>query len=223
MSAGKSAWRELFPELASADPATQAVMERARSVALPAGHTLFQVGAPCPHYLLMLSGQMRVQLISAGGREAVLYRIQPGQSCVLTTCCVLSGEPYPAEGYTDSPVRALVFSQADFTQALETAPGFRRFVFHNLGQRLAEVIRRMEEVAFQPVERRLAAFLLERAGGADLLQDTHQRVALELGTAREVVSRHLKRLEGAGLVRLGRSSIEILDRAGLEDLIREVE
>lgn len=220
MSAHSPVWREIFPELARADPATQAIMEQAHWVTLPAGAAVFQAGNPCQHYLLMVAGQVRVQLIGAGGREAVLYRVQPGQSCVLTTCCVLSGEPYPAEGHADGEVSALLFTQAEFARALETAPGFRRFVFHDLGQRLAEVIRRMEEVAFQPVEQRLASLLLERTPADGRLRDTHQALALELGTAREVVSRHLKRLEAAGLVRLGRSSIQIRDRAGLRELVQ---
>jgi CRP/FNR family transcriptional regulator len=213
-------WRRIFPDLAATDAATLAVLDQARQVELPAGQPLFYGGAPCQNYLLVVEGQVRVQVIGEGGREAVLYRVTAGQSCVLTTCCILSGDAYPAEGFTDGPVRALVLGKVEFDRALEAAPGFRRFVFHNLGQRLAGVIVRMEELAFRPVERRLAAFLLAQGGG-DLIPMTHQSIAVELGTAREVVSRHLKRLEAEGLVRLGRSTLEILDRPGLDALARE--
>jgi CRP/FNR family transcriptional regulator len=166
----------------------------------------------------MLEGSIRVQVIGEGGREALLYRVLPGQACVLTTCCILSGNDYPAEAFTESRVRVLVLSKPAFDRALAEAPTFRRFVFDNLGGRIAQLITRMEELAFRPVDRRLADFLLLRSSQAPLkpLVATHQEIAAELGTAREVVSRHLKRMEAAGLVKLGRSMIQILDRQGLE-------
>jgi CRP/FNR family transcriptional regulator len=148
----------------------------------------------------------------------VLYRVLPGQSCVLTTCCILSGDDYPAEGFTESPVRALVVTKPAFDGALESAPAFRRFVFATLGGRIADVIARMEEVAFRPVERRLAAFLLARAEQAGTIRITHQEIAVELGSAREVVSRHLKRLESSGLVELGRSTVQVLKPVELRRL-----
>jgi len=210
-------WRERFPALASGDAETRGVLDGARLITLPADQAVFHAGSACEHYMLVLEGSVRVQVIGEGGREALLYRVLPGQSCVLTTCCVLSGEDYPAEGFTESPVRALIVTKPVFDRALETAPAFRRFVFASLGGRIAEVIARMEEVAFRPVGRRLAAYLLAHGGGGPL-QSTHQEIATEVGTAREVISRHLKRLEAAGLVRLGRSSIEVTDARGLQDL-----
>jgi CRP/FNR family transcriptional regulator len=200
---------------------SRGALAAARLVELPAGQPVFHAGAPCEAYLLVVEGRVRVQLVGEAGREAVLYRVGPGQSCVLTTCCVLSGEDYPAEGYAETPVQALVFGKPDFDRALDAVPAFRRFVFANLGQRLAEVIVRMEEVAFWPVERRLAAYLLARSDPRGAVAATHQVIAAELGTAREVVSRHLKRLEGLGLVRLGRATVEVADRPALEALTAE--
>lgn len=215
-------WQPLFPTLAAGDPATRQAMEGTRRIEIPAGVPVFRAGAPCSSYVLVLSGSIRVQMIGENGREAVLYRVGPGQSCVLTTCCILAGDDYPAEGFAEEPVRALVFPKPAFDRAVETATAFRRFVFANLGSRITEVIARMEELAFRPVERRLAAYLLARSqpGSGELLAETHQTVAVELGTAREVVSRHLKRLELAGLVSLSRSSITVRDRAGLAALAR---
>lgn len=214
----RPAWRDLFPSLAASDPASQGVLDAARPLALPADRPVFRPGSPCAHYVLLLGGRVRVQVIGEGGREAVLYRVHPGQSCVLTTCCILSGEAYPAEGFTEAPVRALAIPRPAFDRALECAPAFRRFVFANLGSRIAEVITRMEELTFRPVERRLATYLLARVGWAGVLDVTHQEIAVDLGTVREVVSRHLKRFESLGLVRLGRSTLELRDRAGLERL-----
>ena len=209
MNEGNTAWQDLFPTLASGDRQTQSVLDGARLVTMPAGQPVFHAGSPCDNYMLLLEGSVRVQVISESGREAVLYRVLPGQSCVLTTCCILSGDDYPAEGFTESPVRALVVTKPAFDGALESAPAFRRFVFANLGGRIADVIARMEEVAFHPVERRLAAFLLSRTDEAGTIRVTHQKIAVELGTAREVVSRHLKRLESSGLVELGRSTVQV--------------
>jgi CRP/FNR family transcriptional regulator len=212
------AWRDLFPTLAAGDAQTQAIMDAARQLTLPPDQSVFLAGSPCVNYLLLLAGRVRVQIIGKGGREAVLYRVLPGQSCVLTTCCILGADAYPAEGFTEAQVSALAIPKPAFDQGLESAPAFRRFVFANLGSRMAEVITRMEEVAFRPVERRLAAWLLGKAG-AGPVSATHQEIAVELGSAREVVSRHLKRLEAAGLVRLGRSSLEVCDPDGLRRLL----
>lgn len=212
-------WRPLFPSIAGADPESELLLDKARRVALETGQAVFYAGAPCRDYLLLLQGSVRVQLIGEGGRETVLYRIGPGQSCVLTTCCVLSGDDYPAEGFAESPVTALTITKPAFDRALESAPAFRRFVFENLARRIAEVVARMEELTSRPVERRLVAFLLARTSEGKTLNATHQEIAVELGTAREVVSRHLKRLEEAGRVRLGRASIEVKDRPGLERLL----
>ena len=214
----ENTWPSLFPTLAAGDPATRAVLAGAHRLELPAGQPVFHAGASCANYVLVLAGSIRVQVIGEDGREALLYRVLPGEACVLTTCCILSGDTYPAAAYTESPVTALSLTKAVFDRALEEAPVLRRFVFANLGARMAQVITRMEELAFRPIDRRLVDFLLLRLGAepASPLAVTHQDIAVELGTAREVVSRHLKRLETAGLVRLGRSTIEILDRRGLE-------
>jgi CRP/FNR family transcriptional regulator len=211
-------WQDLFPTLASGDSQTRSVIEGARQIALDANQPVFHVGSPCENYVLVLEGSVRVQVIGEGGREAVLYRVLPGQSCVLTTCSILSGESYAAEGFTEAPVRALVVAKTAFDAALESAPAFRRFVFTNLGNRIADVIARMEEVAFRPIERRLATCLLARADEAGTVPITHQEIAVELGTVREVVSRHLKRLESSGLVALGRSTVQVLKPEELQRL-----
>jgi CRP/FNR family transcriptional regulator len=218
VSGPEPTWRSVFPALASAEGESQRVLDTAESISVPDDQVTFHVGSACAHYVLLLKGMVRVQLIGDSGREALLYRVRPGQSCVLTTCCILSGDDYPAEGITEGAVRALVIAKPAFDRALESAPAFRRFVFANLGARIAEIIVRMEEVAFRPVDRRLAAYLLAQASGA-VLPITHQELAVELGTVREVVSRHLKRFETTGLVRLGRATVTVIDPEGLQRLI----
>ncbi len=213
-------WTQVFPTLAAGDPATRALLAAARVLDIPAGQPVFHAGGACAGYVLMLAGSIRVEVIGENGREALLYRVQSGQSCVLTTCCVIGGDAYPAAGWCESAARVLMIAKPAFDRALEEAPTFRRFVFANLSGRIAEVITRMEVLAFRPIERRLADYLLRHAAASPgvPLGATHQEIAVDLGTAREVVSRHLKRLESAGLVRLGRSSLEVLDPAGLARL-----
>ena len=218
MNKENTRWQDLFPTLASGDSQTRSALEGARLLAIDANQPVFHVGSPCENYVLVLEGSVRVQVIGEGGREAVLYRVLPGQSCVLTTCSILSGDSYPAEGFTEAPVRALAVSKTAFDEALESAPAFRRFVFTNLGNRIADVIARMEEVAFRPIERRLATCLLARADEAGTVRITHQEIAVELGSAREVVSRHLKRLESLGLVALGRSTVQVQNPGELQRL-----
>ena len=219
MTTSPEDWQRWFPEIAvTADPAVVALMTNAHAVSFPAGRAVFQVGSACQHYLLVTEGVVRVQLLSDTGREIVLYRVSPGGSCVLTTSCLLGGERYPAEGITEAPVRALTISAGQFAQALHQSDTFRRFVFANLGRRFADVIRHMQEIAFGNLDRRLAELLLSRVARTGTLTVTHQEIAVELGTAREVVSRHLKHYEANGWVALRRGRLELLDMAALQQL-----
>lgn len=211
----------LFPQLRG-DSELDDVLASAQCLSLPAGVRVFEPGSVCQNYLLVGTGRVRVQLLSASGREVVLYHVGEGDSCVLTTSCLLGETNYPAEGITETEVIALALSAADFTRGLDRSAAFRRFVFGNLGRRLSEVIARMEQLAFVPIDARLASALLRLADSAGNITATHQDLAVELGSAREVVSRHLKRFEDQGLVRLHRGSIEVLDRTALAELTRLV-
>jgi CRP/FNR family transcriptional regulator len=216
MSASNAAWMACFPALASIpDPVVRQMLGEARTVALPASSHAFHAGDTCSNYLLAVSGSIRVQLTAANAREVTLYRVGAGHSCILTTSCLFSGEHYPAEGIVESAVSALAIERHRFQQAVEQSPTFCRFVFANFAERLANVIRRMEEVMFEPIDARLAQLLLGAQSRGSLAAITHQELAVDLGTAREVVSRHLKRLETEGWLRLGRGQIE-LTSAGLQ-------
>lgn len=196
----------------------QRALDAAPRVKLKSGDYAFHSGASCSHYLLAIDGTLRVQLAAASGREVTLYRVKPGDSCILTTSCVISGEPYPAEAIAESDVTALAIERRAFQQLLDASAGFRQLVFGNFSSRLADVIRRLEAVAFTPIDPRLAALLLEAGRNGSLQSITHQSIAVELGTAREVASRHLKRFEQQGLIHLGRGHIAIADEAGLRRL-----
>jgi CRP/FNR family transcriptional regulator len=208
----------LVPELVGADDGLlEKLLASAQVVNLDQGRFVFHAGDMCNAFLLLLDGDVRVQLTSAGGREVTLYRIGRGGSCILTTSCLLSHEHYPAEAIAESDVEAVAIPISSFEDSLETSQWFRRFVFDGFSTRLTSVIRKIEQIAFTSIDARLAAVLLEfdRKGVEKL---THQDIAVELGTAREVVSRHLKRFESEGWVKLGRGQVSLIDREKIESM-----
>ena len=208
------------PGLADADDTVLGrLLENAQVVKLDHDRFVFHAGDLCQAFLILLDGEVRVQLTSASGREVTLYRIGPGGSCILTTSCLLSNEHYPAEAIAESDVEALAIPVSSFQSALESSQWFRRFVFDGFSSRLTSVIQKIEQIAFTAIDVRLAAVLLDldRKGVEKI---THQDIAVELGTAREVVSRHLKRFESQGWVQLGRGQVSLTDRPQIEALAR---
>ena len=159
---------------------------------------------------------MKAQIISPDGREILLYHVCSGDSCVLTTSCLLGDNNYPAEGYTETEVSAFAIPANIFHRCLEQSTFFREFVFRNFSQRLADVIKRMESISFGSIDQKLASALL--ASGETTLRKTHNELALELGSAREVVSRHLKRFESYGLLTLSRGSIQNINIEALKKI-----
>ena len=179
---------------------------------------MFHAGDLCQAFLLLLEGNVRVQLTSAGGREVTLYRISPGGSCILTTSCLLSQEDYPAEAIAESDLVAVAIPRTLFQDALDQSQRFRTYVFDGFSTRLKNVIARIEELAFTSIDARLARALLD-LHEKQIDKVTHQDIAVELGTAREVVSRHLKRFAAEHWVELGRGRVAVLDPAGLQRVI----
>jgi CRP/FNR family transcriptional regulator len=207
---------------AGLDPeAREQVARRARVVQLPKDAHPFVAGSPCEAYLIVLEGCVRVQIVAESGREIVLYRVASGESCVLTTSCLLKHEPYSAEALCESAVTALAIPAGLFHDLLGTSPAFRKAVLESYATRVTDLIMTFEELAFRRLDRRLAETLVERAvDGA--VTATHHDLAVELGSAREVVSRALKALEQDGLVALGRGMIRIIAPERLTRLARSV-
>lgn len=198
------------------DPMLQQLRAQVQQVELPAGESVFRCGDPCRNYLVVLDGSVRVQVLSTGGREVLLYRVLAGESCVITTSCLISHEAYPAEGITDKPTLAMIIPQGGFNEALGCSEAFRRFVFTNQGQRLGDLIHRIEDVAFGRVDVRLARLLVDRCDRVtSRVEATHQQLASELGTAREVISRQIKAFERKRWVAARRGAVEVLDPESL--------
>jgi len=210
-------WISHFPELtAISDPAWRSAASSAQTMRVKPGYVLFRDGSACKAYVLVISGSIRVQKIDPEGREIVLYRVEDHQSCMLTTTCLIGHQDYPAEGIAETDVELVVLPAEIFQTVLAESEGFRGFVMHSIGQRIADLMALIEEVAFARMDVRIARLLLIR--NMNELHVTHQEISAELGTAREVVSRVLKIFEGRGWISLGRGCIRILDKGGLESL-----
>lgn len=215
-------WLQRLPELAALqDEGVRRLLAQAHAVDLPRGARVFHEGEGCRAYLLVLEGSVRVQKVSESGREIVLYRVESGEDCVLTTSCLLGREPYHAEAIAETDVRAVALPAPAFRRALAESEGFRNFIFRGHGRRISDLILLVEEVAFRRVDLRLARLLVRQAGGqGGVVELTHEQLGAELGTAREVISRQLKEFERRGWVRLGRGRVEVTDAAALEELAR---
>ena len=213
----QSLWKQHFPEfMENSDATIRSLMNSAQLVSLPVGQQVFYPGSLCENYLLLLEGQVKTQLIAENGREILLYHVNSGDSCVLTTSCLLGGDRYPAEGITATDIKAFVISSHAFHRCIAQSAFFREFVFKSFSSRLSSVITRMEEVVFGAIDFRLSKLLLVSTNNQ--LKVTHHELAVELGSAREVVSRHLKRFEGYGWLTLHRGMIEIINRQALKNI-----
>jgi CRP/FNR family transcriptional regulator len=212
-------WKQVLPQLADIDTAVMGgFLAQAREITLPAQAVVFRQGDACGNYLLVLQGTVRVLTRALNGREIVLYRLGAGDSCVLTTSCLFGNSRYPAEGVTESAMTALALPSGVFHQALQDSAAFRGFVFQSFTTHLAGVIALVEEVAFGRLDSRLARYLLNQCDARQRVDTTHQALASELGSSREVISRLLKELELQGKLELQRGSIRLLDRAALREL-----
>lgn len=205
----------LYPVLAALPADLRAGVDSlARTIRVPAGTVLFDERQPCQGFPFILAGGIRVFKPHASGRELPLYRVLPGESCIITSSCLLGHNDYNARGVAEGETTLMLLPRALFDRLLGQ-PAFRDFVFQLFSERIADLMQLVEEVAFRKLDARLAGLLL---GRGRLVHATHQQLADELGSVREIVSRLLKGFAAQNLVRLGREQIEILDPAGLRRL-----
>lgn len=214
-----SDWTRDFAILDGLDAASRAqLLAHSHAMQAPAGTVLFREGSPCQAYLFVQEGQIRVQKVGENGREITLYRVESGQTCIVTTACLMSGTDYDAEGVAETAICAQALPIPAFRQLLASSAAFRDFVFRAYGSRIADLLLLIEEVSFGRIDQRLAGCLLQRARGQNALSITHQELAAELGSAREVISRQLKEFERRGWIRLGRGQLQLLDAGALQQL-----
>jgi len=204
------------------DAATRAFIDkRAFTLRAPAGAWVFREGLACEAYPILVSGRIRVQKTGANGREIALYRVGPGETCVITTACLMRDAIYDAEAVAETDVTAKVLAKADFRELLASSESFRDFVFRTFSARLASLLARIEEVAFERIDRRLAQRILDAVGEDGAVAQTHRELAVELGTAREVVSRKLKEFERSGWIELHRGGLRLRRPEALRRIVHD--
>ena len=215
-------WIDHFPGLQQLPPDLLATLiAQSAVITLPAGSRIYGPGQAPQNYLLLLDGAIRVQQVSESGREIVLYRLSAGESCALTTACLMGYEDYLAEAVAETTIRAVAVPRATFDDMIARSPMFRRFVFTAFSARVTDLFRIIDQVAFARMDIRLAQKLIELSHGGTALVATQQQLASELGTAREVVSRLLSEFQRRGWISAARGSMTINDRGALEKLSRE--
>lgn len=181
------------------------------------GERLYEQGFPCPFVPFLVEGGLRVYKIGESGREITLFRVVPGRVCILSTTCSISDKEYPAIAESEVESVVYVVPGGAFRKMLKKYTDLQDFVFDVMSQRLVEMMGVVEEVAFWRVDLRLANHLLQETSPPrpEEVISTHAQLAIELGTAREVVSRILKEFERKGLVNLIRGKVQVLNRDGL--------
>lgn len=207
---------ERFPVLGGLAPARRdRLLAEGQLLQVPAGTVLFDAHQPCRGFPLVLQGAVGVSMNAPSGREILLYRVEPGQGCILSGGCLLGHSDYAARGVAEEDVTLLSIPPALFDELLLEHEPFRRFVFGMYGERLAEVMQLVEEVAFRRLDERLAQLLVHRG---PVIEATHQKLADELGSVREIVSRLLRNFEERGWVKLGRERVTLTDPKALAAL-----
>lgn len=209
-------WLALFPRLRALAPDHLSLARaHVRFAELRERDVAYRQGWDCPNYVMCLEGGTRTFKTSSSGRELLLYKVGPGGTCVFTTQCLLAGGTFPAESVAESPTRLAALPAATFHELMGRSLPFRRFVLDDYSNLLSTMISLVDEMAFSSLEQRLAGRLIAESDGQGCVAKTHQQLALDLGSVREVISRYLGEWERAGWIRTSRGKIEILDRSAL--------
>ena len=218
----RAGFMDQFPAIAADGAFVEKLAAAALAVTLPAGQTICRQGDRCSQLALVTAGSARVFKLAESGREITLYRVEPGECCILTASCMLSGLAFPAGATAETDLEAVVIAADCVTAWMTDSEVWRHFLWSLLATRLGDVISLVEEVAFRRMDQRLADYLQSHADqrGA-ILNTTHSQIAADLGTSREVVSRMLKDLEQRGLLKLSRGRVEILSPGQLGEAARQ--
>ena len=186
-----------------------------QEIQVPAGVMICQSGDQCESLVIILTGRVKVYRPAASGRSITLYYVSDNESCILTTSCLLNAMPFPAYAETMTEVVGLSIPPENVKAWLQTEPLWQQYIFGLLSKRMAGLIELVNALAFQGLDNRLAEWLLKQASGASEIKVTHQFIAEELGSSREVISRLLKEFEQQNLIQLGRGSIKIINESEL--------
>lgn len=208
-----SEMRKAFPFVNDLGPSEEILRSSALLQQFEAGAVIMDQNQNCSGVIFVLSGIIKILKISDDGREMTLYRIGRGETCVLTVACLLgTGDvPFPVSAYAEQDSSAVLVPVETFRKLFYESPSVQKFIFSSMSAKFYSVLGLLESVTFKRTSDRLMDFLITKtAGGTYPLYATHEAIASELGTAREVVSRLLKDLENNGIVKLSRGKILLL-------------
>lgn len=206
-----------MPFLNNADPELVREFRKSAFLArIPSGRDIFLEGDTVESIALLISGVVRVYKIGETGREITLYRFGNGSSCILSANAILSYKTFPAIATVEEEAEAVMIPADVFRGWVKKYDFWCDFVFDLLSQRLSTVMQVVDQVVFQRMDRRVAALLLQRGRSENPIRVTHQEIASELGSSREVISRLLEDFIAEGSIRSGRGFIEVLDFEPLE-------
>lgn len=196
------------------------ISQHAIPVSLRAGDTICQLGQDCSHLALVLSGSARVYQLAESGREITLYRVISGECCILTASCLLSKRTFPAIAVYDEALEAFLIPAGQVHKWMRDFNSWNEFIWTLVADRLSSVLCLLEEVTFHRLDQRLIQYLVnqQQQHGASLPL-THQTIADDLGTSREVISRILKDLQQQKLLTQKRALIEINNFEALKELL----
>ena len=198
-----------FPYFQHHPALVEGLLERVQRHSFQAGNQLYWEGDSCSGIAFLLVGTIRVYRCSETGREITLYEIGPGETCILNASCILGEKPYPANAVTLTEGEFILIPADSFRRMLGIHEPLRNMIFSLLSERLGDIMELVNEVAFRRMDERLMEYLTEKSINGQLLA-THQKIASDLGTSREVVSRILKDFERQGKLQLTRSEIKLL-------------
>ena len=214
----KKSWIDSFEGLSRLPADIRSQLESgSKIITVPAGTQIFAPGQSSDNLLLLLDGAVRVQQKSDTGREVFLYRVHAGESCVLTTACMLAYENYAADGVAETDIEAVAIPRKTFDDLVARSPVFREFVFAAYSRRITDLFTLIDHIVFQRMDVRLADRLLALAHDR-VVKATHQTLGVELGTAREVISRTLADFQRRGWIEQERGTIRLVDTASLAGL-----
>lgn len=201
-----------FPFLSELRPESRRLLaEKAALLTRSRGEVLLRQGARVSGMYLVTAGALRVYALRPDAGQALLYRVAAGESCLLATNALFANSAYPAWVEVESAeAKILTLPEAVIRPLHETEPALRQFVLRMLAERLFDLMTSIEEIALLSLEDRLKSYLRRRADPAGVVKVTHDEIARDLGTAREVVSRQIAHWRKEGLVTGGRGSLRLL-------------
>lgn len=209
-------WFDRFPALRRLQPQH---LQMARDVVqfpvLQAGAVAYRQDWECPNYLMCLDGLTRVFKVSESGREILIYKVGGGGTCLLTTQCLLSGGNFPAESTAEQRTELAAIPADTFRHLMRESSEFRDFVLDDYAKLMSSMFNLVDDLAFGSLEQRLARRLIAEADREGIINKTHQQLAADLGSVREVISRYLGEWERSGVISIQRGQMRILDREAL--------